>query len=104
MPVYCDECAKKIPPYTHGGLTDKAHADLVRKITKLSYNDFQHKPASGGVRWEAKIGKHRICLFIDSSDNARIMIEGTGRWLASLDFKDETPEAMLEKLQVMLKS
>lgn len=104
MAVYCKKCKKKIEPYMHGSMSDRVHADVVLKITKLKWSDFHQKTASGGKRWEAKVGKYRICLFIDTGNNARIMIEGTGRWLASLDFEEETPEALLSYLQKVLKS
>lgn len=102
MSVYCEKCKKKIELYIGNGISDKTHANLLLKIKKLKWADFNQKGASGGKRWEAKIDKYRICLFINTSNNARIMIEGTGRWLASLDFEEETAEKMLINLQKML--
>lgn len=105
MSVFCEKCKTKLEPYSFGGIGDKQHADLVRAITKLTWKDFKNATASGGTRYRAKIkGKYYADYFVDSGGNARIMIDGTGRWLASIDFRDESHEDMLYKLQEVLRS
>lgn len=104
MSIYCKKCKEKIKPHFSGGLSDKLHADLILAITKLTWKDFKNATASGGTRYQAKIkGKYFADYFVDSGNNARIMIDGTGRWLASIDFEGETHEDMLYKLQAVLK-
>jgi hypothetical protein len=101
MSVLCEKCHTKITAYESENRTVN-EKKLIDEICKLTFSKFRQRNASGGKRYTAKIGKNEICLFIDTSDNARIMIEGQGRWLASVDFKGESDEKMLSVLQKIL--
>jgi hypothetical protein len=104
MPVFCEKCHCEIPAYDHKN-REKEDKKLVEKICGLSFSNFREREASGGRRYSAKIGtKHEACLFIDTGNNARIMIEGKGRpWLASVDFKDMEDGELFETLKEILR-
>lgn len=104
MTVLCERCHCKLTAYNHKNMEMEDHK-LVEKICMLSFSNFREREASGGRRYSAKIGsKHEVCLFIDTGNNARIMIDGKGRpWLASVDFKDATDGELFETLKEMLR-
>lgn len=68
-------------------------------IKELKFSDFKEYPASGGRHFLKKIGKERLSLFLSTSGNLRIMIDGTGKWINDVNLrKYEKPEKAFERL------
>lgn len=98
--ILCDKCSQEIPK-----LKETKEKETVALIKKLKLSDFG-KAKRGSIMdlYYAKLpNKNVICFYYgDNFGEARIMIEGTGRWIASVNFHDETPEQCLKALQKLI--
>lgn len=94
--ILCDKCSKEIPK-----MREERDRQTVALIKKLKMADFG-KAKRGSIMdlYYAKLPNKRVVCFYygEGYGEARIMVEGTGRWIASISFSDETPEQCLKAL------
>lgn len=94
--ILCDKCSSEIPK-----MREERDRQTVALIKKLKMSDFG-KSKRGSIMdlYYAKLSNKRVVCFYygETFGEARIMVEGTGRWIASINFTDETPEDCLKTL------
>lgn len=98
--IYCDKCSCEIEKTKQNRLSE-----VERAVKKLKFSDFgRAKRGSIMDLYYANLPYNKkACLYYgENHGETRIMIEGTGHWLASLNFVDETPEQCLKALQKLI--
>lgn len=98
--ILCDKCSQEIPK-----LKEAKEKETIKLIKKLKMSDFG-KPKRGSIMdlYYSKLPNKKVACFYygDKFGEARIMIEGTGRWIGSMCFIGETPEQCLKYLQKLI--
>lgn len=98
--IFCEKCRDEMPKLK--ALKDMETKTLIRKL-KMSDFGRAKRGSIADLYYVTLPNKNVVCFYYgENLGEARIMIEGSGRWLASINFMDETPEQCLKALQKLI--